>query len=195
MNYDQWRWEARAWLMEMLGRKPAAVEAYERAYAAAPGNMRLAHLIGFMYAQMDDFAKAESWLVRVCEREPDNGDAWFNLGFIHDKGRAWQKAIDAFNKSITLMPNQDRAWYGMGMAYAHLGKHEEAARALEEAARLQPMNGHAWYALGMAYHHLHDPDQVKRTAEQLAQFDPQRAKVFIRETERPDLHHLVEHIG
>ena len=57
------------------------------------------------------------------------------------------------------------------------------------------MNGHAWYALGMAYHQLHEPDQVRRAAEHLAQFDPQRAKVFIRETDRADLQHLVEHLG
>lgn len=195
MNYDQLRWEARAWLMEMLGNKTAAIEAYERAYAAAPAKLRLAHIVGFMYAQQNDFDKAEAWLLRVCEREPNNGEAWFNLGFVRDKAHRWQNAIDAFGRAVELVPNQDRAWYGMGMAQAHLGRHDEAAKALEEAARLQPMNGHAWYALGMAYHHLHDPDQVKRAAEQLAQFDPQRAKIFIRETERPDLHYLVEHLG
>lgn len=194
MNYDRWRWQARAWLMEMLGDKSAAIYAYEQAYAAAPDKLRLAHIIGFMYAQQGKFDTAEVWLARVCEREPENGEAWFNLGFVRDQAHRWQPAIDAFRHAVDLVPNQDRAWYGMGMAQAHLGRHEEAARALEEAARLQPMNGHAWYALGMAYHKLRQPDQVRRAAEQLAQFDPQRAKVFIVETERPDLRYLVEHL-
>jgi Flp pilus assembly protein TadD len=150
--------------------------------------------VGFLYAQAGNHAEAEAWLVRVCEAESGNGEAWFNLGFIRDKAHQWPQAIEAFRKAVDLVPNQDRAWYGMGMAQAHLGQHAEAAKALEEAARLQPMNGHAWYALGMAYHHLHEPDQVKRAAEQLAQFDPQRARVFIRETERADLHYLVAHL-
>lgn len=195
MNFEQWRCEVRAWLMEMLGNKSAAIAAYEQAYAAAPSKLRLAHVIGFMYAQQNRLDKAEVWLGRVCEREPNNGEAWFNLGFVLDKAHRWPDAIDAFARAVELVPNQDRAWYGMGMAYAHLGRHDEAVKALEEAARLQPMNGHAWYALGMAYQQLHEPEQVKHAAEKLAQFDPQRAKVFIRETERPDLHYLVEHLG
>jgi Flp pilus assembly protein TadD len=195
MNFDQWRWEMRGLLMEKLRRPREAIAAYERAYALDPAKLRYAHIIGFLHAQQNDFAGAEPWLAKVCELEPKNGEAWFNLGFVRDKAHRWPEAIEAFGKAVELVPNQDRAWYGMGMAHAHLGNHAEAARALEEAARLQPMNGHAWYALGMAYHHLHQPEQVKRAAEQLAQFDPQRAKVFIRETERADLHHLVEHLG
>lgn len=194
MNFDQWRWALRGWLMEKMGRPQEAITAYERAYASDSSRLRFAHLVGFLHAQRDDFAKAEAWLAKVCELEPGNGEAWFNLGYIRDKAHRWGGAIEAFNKAVELVPNQDRAWYGMGMAHAHLGRHDEAAKALEEAARLQPMNGHAWYALGMAYHHLHEPEQVKRAAEQLAQFDPQRAKVFIRETERADLHHLVAHL-
>jgi tetratricopeptide (TPR) repeat protein len=194
MNFDRLRWEWRGQLMEWLRRPQDAIAAYEQAYASEPSRWQLAHVIGFLYEQSGKHAEAEAWLVRACEANPGGGDAWFNLGFIRDKAHRWPEAIDAFQKALELVPNQDRAWYGMGMAHAHLGHHAEAARALEEAARLQPMNGHAWYALGMAYHHLHEPDQVKRAAEQLAQFDPQRARVFIRETERADLHHLVAHL-
>lgn len=194
MNFDQWRWELRGLLMEKLRRPDKAIDAYMRAYAIEPGSQRLPHIIGFLHAGQGDYAQAEAWLMRVCERSSANGDAWFNLGFVRDKARRWQEAIDAFAKAVELVPNQDRAWYGMGMAQAHLGRHAEAARALEEAARLQPMNGHAWYALGMAYQHLNEPEQVKRAAEQLAQFDPLRAKTFIRETERSDLHYLVAHL-
>jgi Flp pilus assembly protein TadD len=195
MNFEQWRWALRGWLMENLQRPRDAIFAYERAYSADTSRLRFAHLIGFLHAQQNEFAKAEAWLARVCDLEPNNGEAWFNLGFVRGKAHRWVEAIEAFSKAVELAPNQDRAWYGMGMAHAHLGNHAEAARALEEAARLQPMNGHAWYALGMAYHHLHEPEQVKRAAEQLAQFDPQRAQLFIRETERADLHYLVAHLA
>ncbi|NWG39384.1 MAG: tetratricopeptide repeat protein [Hydrogenophilaceae bacterium] len=194
MNFERMRWEWRGWLMEVLKRPQDAIAAYKQAYASNTSRWQLAHVIGFLYEQSGNHAEAEAWLVRACEGNPKSGDAWFNLGFIRDKARRWPKAIEAFQKAVALAPNQDRAWYGMGLAQAHLGNHAEAAKALEEAARLQPMNGHAWYALGMAYHHLHEPEQVKRAAEQLAQFDPQRAKVFIRETERADLHHLVAHL-
>lgn len=194
MSFDRWRWEWRGWLLETLRQSDGAIEAYQQAFAIDPARLRLAHLIGFLHEKAGRHAEAESWLARVCAGEPQNGEAWFNLGYVRDKGRQWAGAIEAFQKAVDLVPNQDRAWYGMGMAHAHLGQHAEAAKALEEAARLQPMNGHAWYALGMAYQHLHEPDQVKRAAEGLAQFDPQRAKVFIRETERADLHHLVAHL-
>jgi tetratricopeptide (TPR) repeat protein len=194
MNLDRMRWEWRGWLMEKLRRPLEAIDAYKAAFAADPACLRNAHLIGFLYEQAGHHAEAEAWLARVCEREPGNGEAWFNLGFIRDKAGRWADAVEAFERAVALVPNQDRAWYGMGMAQAHLGRHADAARALEEASRLQPMNGHAWYALGMAYHRLHEPEQVKRAAEQLAQFDPQRAKVFIRETERADLHYLVTHL-
>lgn len=99
--------------METLRRPDKAIDAYMRAYAAAPDNMRLPHIIGFLHAQRENYAQAEAWLARVCEHHPDNGEAWFNLGFVRDKAHRWQEAIDAFGRAVELAPSQDRAWYGM----------------------------------------------------------------------------------
>ncbi|MEO8331513.1 MAG: tetratricopeptide repeat protein, partial [Gallionella sp.] len=116
----------------------------------------------------------------------------FDLGFIYDKLGRYQDALDAFETTLKLDPKFDRAWYGKGLSHAALGNHRAAAEALLEAATLQPMNPHAWYALGMAHYHLHEPDRVKEIILQLHRFDPRMTRQLIQETERADLHYLVQ---
>ncbi len=100
MNFDRLRWEWRGWLMEKLHRLDEAIEAYKAAFLADPDCLRNAHLVGFLYEQSGRHAEAEAWLARVCEAEPGNGEAWFNLGFIRDKAHRWPEAIEAFRKAV-----------------------------------------------------------------------------------------------
>lgn len=138
-----------------------------------------------------DMATAEKWFEAVLEIEPGDGNSWFNLGFVRDATGEKCAAVEAFTRSVAIMPNLDCAWYGLGLANAATGNHSEAARALKEAVRLQPMNGISYYQLGMAYYHLHDPVNVEKTATKLVTFDPKHAERLMHDAERADLLHLL----
>lgn len=192
MNYDQWRFYLRGYVMEMFKRPQAALEAYDACARVAPAFFEARRSIALIHARAERWAAAAEHLRLALDLAPDDADTWFNLGFVQDKLGHAQEAIDAFRKAVERKPGLDRAWYGMGMAAARLGRHADAAAALEEAARLQPMNSHAWYALGMAHHMSHNPDRVQEVALQLHRFDPIMCRKLIQDSERADLAHLVK---
>lgn len=192
MNYDKWRYYLRAQLYQFLGKETQALEAYRRAYAAAPDFIRALERSAFLHAKRGDFARAAENFRIILARQPKNALIHFNLGFACDKLGALEEAIAAFETAVRLNAQLDRAWYGLGICQARLGRHDKAAEALHEAATLQPMNPHAWYALGMAHHHLNQPERVTEIIKHLHRFDPVMTRHLIQDAERADLMYLVK---
>ena len=191
LKLEAWRYYLRARLALLIRQRRRAIENYRFALHFDPGFLRAAHGLAFLLAQDGDLAQARAQLQGLVQQQPNNGHAWFNLGFVHDHLQQPHEAIAAFTEAVRVDPKLDRAWYGMGLCHQRLGEHDAAARALEEAARLQPMNPHAWYELGMAYHALARGDEVKRAVEHLNRFDRKMTRQLIRDTGRGDLAHLV----
>jgi len=187
MNYDHWRHYARGWLFHFIGKTDQAYAAYLVAFQCNRQDVQAARHLGSIAAQRQDHAAAEKWLLEVVRLAPDDGDNFFNLGFVREQMKTPRSAIESFKEAVRLMPNLDRAWYGMGLAHAKLGEHVEAVAAFREAARLQPMNGHALYQLGMAYHHCGEPDKVERVLDKLLKFDPKISRQLIQDSGRQDL--------
>ena len=191
LKLEAWRYYLRARLALMLRQRRRAIENYRFALRFDPGFLRAAHGLAFLLAQEGDTTQALVQLQELVQRQPKNGHAWFNLGFVQDQLQQPREAIAAFTEAVRVDPKLDRAWYGIGLCHQRLGEHDAAARALEEAARLQPMNPHAWYELGMTYQALSRADEVKRVALHLNRFDRKMTRQLIRDTGRGDLAHLV----
>lgn len=76
---------------------------------------------------------AEAWAA-IVEAEPDNGNAWFNLGYcLHGAGHL-DAAIEVHRKAATYDDYAGIALYNLGCAYALQGKPDEAFAALAESA-------------------------------------------------------------
>ncbi len=191
MNYEHWRHYARGWLLHFFGQSDSAYAAFVEAYHANPKDIHSARHLAAIAAETQRWELAESWFEKVLALAPEEGDTWFNLGFVRGHSGKSQGAIMAFRESVRLKPNQDRAWYGMGLAHARLGEHDAAAVALREAVRLQPMNGEACYQLGMALHHARQFDEVVKVVARLAGFEPKRARKLVQDTGRSELRHLI----
>jgi len=186
-----WRYYLQGRVLELLGRKPQAIDAYGAAARAQSGFLRPVNRIAYLLASQDRFDEAEPYFKTVLRADPDNAVAHFNLGYTLDKRGQHANAVGEFRQATRLRPGLDRAWYGLGLAHAALGRHAEAAAALEEAAKLQPMNPHAWYALGMALHLTGKTEHFERAVMHLLRFGPRMTRRLIVESGRTDLAHLV----
>jgi len=189
MNFDRVRHGLRGMVLNTLGQRERALAAYLDSHRADPTHAATLCTLGWLEAQRERWAAAESWFVRAVEIDPDDAHTWFNLGYVRDKGGMDDAAIAAFQRATELDPNNDRAWYGLGMLHARHGRHRDAATALTEAGRLQPMNGLTWYALGMAWQHCNEPDKVAAVIEHTLTHEPQTAQQLIRDTGRSDNAH------
>jgi tetratricopeptide (TPR) repeat protein len=163
------RWQG-DWLVQE-GRYPEALKAYLAAEANLPpaaANLRRQLGQGF-YQLSSIFLWPESALETVPSEpglqaaqhavalDPDNGDAWFNLGAALDYLEREAEAVPAYQRAIELEP-RPLAYNGLGDVYTALGRYDEAIAAYQQAIELNPAYPWPYHNLGLLYEHRGDYD-------------------------------------
>lgn len=179
-----WWLNRRANTALIFKRNQQAVEAYREMLAVDPRNEFALLMIGNLLADSGEHAKAVVELKRLTQLNPNHADAWFNLGFLHDKTDQAIEAERCFRRAVELKPSLDRAWYGLGLVLIREGRLEEAVDALKQNIKLQPFSPYGYYQLGMTYHHLGFRDDAWKVHEQLAGFEPKFSATLKRDLEQ-----------
>ena len=179
-----WWLNRRANTALIFKRNQQAVEAYREMLAVDPRNEFALLMIGNLLAEAGDHAKAIAELERLTQLNPKHADAWFNLGFLHDKTDHPVEAERCFRRAVELKPSLDRAWYGLGLVLIREGRLDEAVDALKENIKLQPFSPYGYYQLGMTYHHLGRREDAWKVHEQLTGFEPKFSATLKRDLEQ-----------
>ena len=89
-----------------------AVDAYQKAIAAAPSDPNLHNNLGSVYADMGKVPEAQQEFQKSAELDPANASrAYFNLGVVmYNKGKM-DEAADALKKSVGLDPKYADAYF------------------------------------------------------------------------------------
>jgi tetratricopeptide (TPR) repeat protein len=74
----------------------------------------------------------------IIRRDPQDGDALYNLGTIWFGADSLEKALRLFDLTTKVEPARAMAYYAKGLAASELGRNEEALRYLRQAINLQP---------------------------------------------------------
>lgn len=82
--------------------------------------------------QANDFAGAAGLLAPLVEREPGNARAWRMLATATLRLKQYDRAIAAYERSLTLEPGFAAARYNLGVTYALKGDRERAFATLAE---------------------------------------------------------------
>ena len=107
--------------------------------------------LGIEYAEKDELQKAIAEFERAIELDPNNADAYRNLGTVtYRSGRA-EDAMTAYEQAVELNPNHGEAYGDLTWVYIELGKLPEAIVAGEKAVELAPDYAAAHNNLGIAY--------------------------------------------
>jgi tetratricopeptide (TPR) repeat protein len=77
-------------------------------------------------------------------------EAWSNLGLIYAAQRNYTKAIEAFNKALTLKPARPYTLNGLGTVLYAKGKFTEAMQKWKQAVEIDPNFASAYYNMGNA---------------------------------------------
>lgn len=169
---SMWWLHRRADVALIFERRAAAIDAYREMAARDPANEFAPIMLGNLLADAGDHRGATAELRRLTEINPSNADAWFNLGFLHDKVDELDDAERCFRRAVQLKPSLDRAWYGLALVLIRNGRLSEAVDALKQNVRLQPYSPYGYYQLGMTYHHLGRSKEAWATHKTLAEFEP-----------------------
>ena len=113
---------------EEMGRFDDARRAYDEAHRLEPQNTIPIIYRGVMELPLGEFTAAREWLTRALNcPDGDFDEAHFNIGSAYLSEQNYQKAIEHYQKAITLDPNYD-------IAFERLA---DAKRALEIREQLK----------------------------------------------------------
>ena len=103
-----------------------------------PASFMVWSLLGVAAAQTGQLEKAIFAFQRVIAIQPNNADAYNNMGnVLKDQGKL-EEAIESYQHALTLKPDHADAYNNMGTALKNKGKLEEAIRAYIKAIEIKP---------------------------------------------------------
>src|SRR5271156_3804410 len=100
-----------------------------------------------------DYATAEPLLKKVVSADPNNFQAWFDLGFVYNAQGNAPDSIAAYRKSVAAKPDVFESNLNLGLMLARTNNPEaeqflRAATTLKPADHIEEGQARAWLALG-----------------------------------------------
>jgi len=129
---------ARAQALHQAGRLEEARALYEQVLTAQPNHAEALHLLGYLWFQKGDAARALDLIARAVVLQPANPGYRYNRALIlQQTGRLDDAAAD-FREVARLQPGDAGAWEGLGEVLLALGRAEAALAAYDRAIALNP---------------------------------------------------------
>ncbi len=135
--------------------------------------------------QKNDFAGAETLLKKALDKDPNNYQAWFDLGFVLNRLGRTDESIAAYRKSVAAKPDVFESNLNLGLMLAR-ANNPEAEQFLRAATTLKPTDhaagdhteegqARAWLALAHLLENKKPEDalQAYHKASELTPKDPE----------------------
>ena len=123
-----------------------------------------------------DYASAEPLLQKVVAADPNNFQAWFDLGFVYNGLGNTQESIAAYRKSVAAKPDVFESNLNLGLMLAKIGQPDaeqflRAATTLKPTANVDEGHARAWLSLAHVLENI-KPDQAIEAYKQAAALEP-----------------------
>ena len=133
----------------------------------------LKHAIALETAK--DWQVMRDWCQKWTKSEPENADAWNNLGIAYDSLYRYNDATEACRQAVRIDPKNASAWYNLGIACYGLNRYDDAIEAYRQAIKMDPKLAAAWDDLGNAYDELNRHTEAIEAYRQAIKIDPKDA--------------------
>jgi len=104
--------------------------------------------------------EAEKSWKKVLELEPENGEAWNNLGVLYRRHGDDEKALAAFQEAEERAPDRPDIPYNIGNLYKSSGDFDKAVTYYNKAIEINPEYAPAFNNLGTLYETKKDRDKA-----------------------------------
>jgi protein O-GlcNAc transferase len=119
-------------------RRDEARAAVEAVLQRQPDYPAALNLLGVLYRQRGDFARARPCLERAASLDPSNETAWVNLGNVHLDMENADAAVDAYERALAAAPARTDTLRLLGNALARAGRDADAMVRLDQAVAVAP---------------------------------------------------------
>jgi tetratricopeptide (TPR) repeat protein len=156
----------KGWSRISLGDYVGAEDALTKALKLAPNDVQAESLLGWAMMLQEKYDDALMNFQKVLMREPSNGLARINVGYICLKKRIFGEAIEHLSKAIRLDNDPKAKLYAhfyLGLVYLEREMFEDAQNFFEKTLTLGPNLIEAYYELGRALWFAGDHAQALET--------------------------------
>ena len=143
----------------------------QRSFRAAPGGQSQPQPV-----QPDgrgDLAAQIPGLIAETARDPNNVDAWIQLGNVYFDTGSHQKSIDAYKRALELDPGNANVWTDMGVMYRRSGRPDKAVESFTQAMANDPKHEISRFNKGLVLlHDINDIEGAIAAWEELVALNP-----------------------
>lgn len=125
--------------------------------------------------QTNRLAQAKSLCIQLCQRTPEDAEAWFLLAGIHAGLDEFEQVVSCCRRVTNLQPGNTMAHYNLGVALQTLERNTEAAESYRLVIRLQPEFASAHSNLGLTLWREGKYEEAHSCARQAIRLDPAMA--------------------
>jgi tetratricopeptide (TPR) repeat protein len=130
------------------------------------------YLKGLVYSILENYGNALNLLEESLRKNPNQLDAHSQLGYLHSKLGQFDKAVEAYEKAISIDPSNYRDSFGLAMAYIKLDQPQKAAAPLVQCTQQNPDFPDAFYNLGLVYEALGILDKAADAYQNFIKINP-----------------------
>ncbi len=159
-----------AWEIRAQARK--AIEYYEQAAGLEPRLSFIRLDIARNQRALKDFAGARAELEKAIQIDPQDPQAYDDLGVMYFTDQQYKSAADNFEKAIQANPDFSQAYGHMGWVYYALKNYEDAITSFEKAISMGQTNVGYYLQLGLSYAYLRQCDKARPWFEKALAVDP-----------------------
>ena len=138
-----------------LGRFDDAIDQLAVIPDLNPDDIQSRYLLALIYSSQKKFdnaaAEYELILKSLADESPDNVDLYFYLGQLYYARRDFAKAIEQFNKILTLQPQNTEMMYFLGALYVDVEQPDKAIEIFKKALEVDPDHDGVLNSLGYIY--------------------------------------------
>ena len=116
---------------------------------------------------------------RIVHEQPDNFDAWNNLGNARHESGDLDAAMDAFQRARQLKPQESIVFTNIARVLMSKDRYEDACLMLEKAALFAPQDPAPLIELGRTLTSMDHPEAGLRALGDAARLDPKNPRVFV----------------
>lgn len=123
--------------------------------------------------QQNQYAQAIESLQFAVQQNPNNAEAWAQLGHAYFDSNQPVKAIEAYNKSLSIIPSNPPVLTDLGVMYRRNGQPDKAIESFDKALQITPGFEQALFNKGIVmYNDLGDLEGALQAWRELLIVNP-----------------------
>ena len=168
--------------LHQQGKFTEAQAIYEEILAIQANHFGALQLLGTLFVQTRQFAKAVDFLTRALQLNPNHAASYHNRGIVFKELKRLDQALENYDKAINLKPDYTEAHFNRGIVLQVLQRLDEALESYDKAINFKPDYAEAYYNRGNTLHELKRLDQALESFDKAIAIKPDFKKAYNKRT-------------